>query len=481
MQQTNLTFSEDCLYLNIYTPVLQRVKVTKKLNVIFFIHGGAFTEGDGSDLYYGPDFLMEDNVVLVTINYRLGPFGFANFDRYGYTGNMGFKDQREALKWVKMNIIYFGGDPDAISLLGESSGAASVHLHLLGASCEYINRAIMLSGSAVHYWAHYQPNNHLNLLREIFKDDLGEQTSDEDVFNFMMNAPMDVIVEKTPPFETPNGLFALFWAAVIEDEDKAIKPFLTRRPHDIYATKSLSHHCKCVEVMFGVTSAEFAIVTDPTNLYGWIEPVKSHALIGLPYHGLTLTPNDEEYQAFQTEIFDYYFGKEEIEKTTERLNQYLQMGSDINFIVAFYEAIELHAEISPTFCYHFNISLNTNVIKVPRQLNVVEGAIHVDDIGYIFKSEEFSDLYDQTMINRRFNVRNQQTINAWQFVSGLFTDFTKYGSLRNVQQIKSTKNVKCVDITNTGLGVTAIPRKTTMNELWLKIKRRVQPRIVDEF
>lgn len=58
-----------------------------------------------------------------------GPFGFANFNKYGYTGNMGFKDQREALKWVKNNIVYFGGDPNAITIMGQSSGKILILTH----------------------------------------------------------------------------------------------------------------------------------------------------------------------------------------------------------------------------------------------------------------------------------------------------------------------------------------------------------------
>lgn len=84
-----------------------------------------FTEGDGTDGYYGPDFILEHNVVLVTINYRLGPFGFANFDTNGYTGNMGLKDQRTALEWIKKNIRFFGGDPNAITIFGESAGKSN--------------------------------------------------------------------------------------------------------------------------------------------------------------------------------------------------------------------------------------------------------------------------------------------------------------------------------------------------------------------
>lgn len=93
---------------------------------MFFIHGGGFTEGDNTDGFYGPDFIVEEDVVLVTINYRLGPWGFANFDLKGYTGNMGFKDQQLALEWVKRNIKYFGGDPNLITVFGESAGDITI-------------------------------------------------------------------------------------------------------------------------------------------------------------------------------------------------------------------------------------------------------------------------------------------------------------------------------------------------------------------
>lgn len=89
---------------------------------MFSIPGGGFCSGSGDDRSYGPDLLMEQDVILVTINYRLGPLGFINFDEYGYTGNMGFKDQQLALKSIKRNIKNFGGDPNSITMFGQSAG-----------------------------------------------------------------------------------------------------------------------------------------------------------------------------------------------------------------------------------------------------------------------------------------------------------------------------------------------------------------------
>lgn len=112
--------------MRIKSSLLFRVCKTDSFETVFYIQfllfRGAYTEGDGTDSFQAPDFVMEHNVVLVVINYRLGPFGYANFNLRGYTGNMALKDQRKALKWTKRNIKYFGGDPDAITLIGQSAG-----------------------------------------------------------------------------------------------------------------------------------------------------------------------------------------------------------------------------------------------------------------------------------------------------------------------------------------------------------------------
>lgn len=89
---------------------------------MFWIHGGAFYELSGNDFLFGPDFLIEQNVIVVTINYRLGVFGFLSLDTPEYSGNMGLKDQQMALKWVYENIDQFHGDKHRITIFGESAG-----------------------------------------------------------------------------------------------------------------------------------------------------------------------------------------------------------------------------------------------------------------------------------------------------------------------------------------------------------------------
>lgn len=103
----------------------------EKLPVVVWIYGGAYVSGSSIKLIYGPDFFVAQNVIMVSFNYRLGPFGFLSTGDTTIPGNNGLKDQNLALNWTKTNIENFGGDPDKITIFGESAGASSVGLHLL--------------------------------------------------------------------------------------------------------------------------------------------------------------------------------------------------------------------------------------------------------------------------------------------------------------------------------------------------------------
>jgi para-nitrobenzyl esterase len=122
--------NEDCLYLNVWT---SSIKSTAKKPVIVWIHGGAFISGSGSCPIYDGENMAKKGVVFVTINYRLGVFGFlahpdlTNESPTHSSGNYAFLDQIEALKWVKKNISAFGGDPDRVTIAGQSAGSFSVN------------------------------------------------------------------------------------------------------------------------------------------------------------------------------------------------------------------------------------------------------------------------------------------------------------------------------------------------------------------
>ena len=143
-------YSEDCLFLNVFTPE----KTEEKLPVIVHIHGGGFIGGCGHEKHFDEPVWPEKGVIAVTINYRLGPLGFAVLpelkEEAGRTGNYGLFDQLTAIKWVRNNISAFGGDPDNITVIGQSAGAMSIQRHCLSPLSEGLfHKAVMISGGGV--------------------------------------------------------------------------------------------------------------------------------------------------------------------------------------------------------------------------------------------------------------------------------------------------------------------------------------------
>jgi para-nitrobenzyl esterase len=146
------TYSEDCLFLNIFTPL--NISIDDNLPVIIYIHGGGFTGGCGHEKHFDVPAWPNHNVIGVTINYRLGPLGFAcleeQHDIEGKTGNFGLYDQLTAIKWIKKNIKSFGGNPNNITIMGQSAGAMSVQqLCLSPVTKGLFNKAVMSSGGGV--------------------------------------------------------------------------------------------------------------------------------------------------------------------------------------------------------------------------------------------------------------------------------------------------------------------------------------------
>lgn len=105
-----VTGSEDCLFLNVYVPLLYTN--TTDLSIMTYFHGGGFMAGSGNRKQYGPEHLLDHDVILVTANYRLGPLGFLSSGQQDCPGNFGLKDQVLVLKWIQQNIGVFGGNSE---------------------------------------------------------------------------------------------------------------------------------------------------------------------------------------------------------------------------------------------------------------------------------------------------------------------------------------------------------------------------------
>lgn len=148
--QGSLPSDEDCFTLNVFTPA----RDSARRPVMVWVHGGAFTNGTGATpWYHGASLVERFGVVVVTVNYRLGAFGFSHLSEHGGgqfadSGNLGILDQVSALRWVQRNIASFGGDPGNVTIFGESAGGSSVlSLMATPAGNGLFHRAIALSPS----------------------------------------------------------------------------------------------------------------------------------------------------------------------------------------------------------------------------------------------------------------------------------------------------------------------------------------------
>ena len=184
--------TEDCTRLNIFTPV-SAVGAAPKLPVMVWWHGGGFKEGSSMgpfDLYDGSKMVHAHGVVIVSCNYRLGVFGALVHDG-GITGNQGFLDQRSCLQWVKAEIGAFGGDPDSVTIWGQSAGAQSVFLHMASAgSAGLFHRAIFESSPDLSL---FEAKDAARLGHEVAKKLNCDKKSDPETIACMRAADADAL------------------------------------------------------------------------------------------------------------------------------------------------------------------------------------------------------------------------------------------------------------------------------------------------
>jgi len=215
---------EDCLYLNVWSPAASR---DERLPVMVWIHGGSLETGSGSmDLYNGA-LLSTEGVVVVTINYRLGPLGFlshpalSDVDAGEIAGNYGLLDQIAALQWVQRNISGFGGDPSSVTVFGQSAGAISILDLIVSPPADGLfQRAIVQSGVLMDQGfgtKMVSERDEAEALGQVFAARLGVDPAD-DVATQMRDATVEQIMAAATDFtEGADGIEGiLFWKPVVD-------------------------------------------------------------------------------------------------------------------------------------------------------------------------------------------------------------------------------------------------------------------------
>ncbi|CAH2091333.1 unnamed protein product [Euphydryas editha] len=387
--------SEDCLYLNVYTPRLPDPN-TKFLPVMVFIHGGGFVYSNGiMKEELGPDYLIDNDVVVVTFNYRLGVLGFLSLDIPEARGNMGLKDQVQALKWVQSNIDKFGGDPNNVTIFGISAGSASVDYHLLSPlSKGLFHKAILQSGSSLNHWAiNYEPKKLIKKLLE----NMGYTGSTQDnraIYEYLINSPVSALVEAAYKdfSKLTHNRTTFGFVPVIEKDFSDNGAMITDIPYNLFKEGKFNR----VPVIKGFCNKE-GYLTNFIRPDLILDVIKNLNFVN--HWAYELEPSDKT--KLNSKFSEAYLGDVYPEDDDDKMG--IDFFGDLDFVAGIYISGEILAKKGvPVYFYEFSYEGKTSVSKNYFG-STRKGAGHGDDSSYVFKLP-FSNLADTKDREVRANI-----------------------------------------------------------------------------
>jgi len=305
--------------------------------VMVWIHGGGLRQGSNVYDLYGPQLFLDRNVLVVTINYRLGALGFLTLGNEQVPGNAGLRDQAMALAWVRDNIAKFGGDPSLVTVFGESAGSSSVHYQLLSPLTEGLfQRAIMQSGTALGIqWGQALTPEHAVEYGNLLAAKLGCD-EEADVLGCLQRRNATEIVANSVLF----GDYDVTWQAV-PDSSFTSAPFLPARPEELM--QSGQFHTE-VELIIGTNKHEGILYMIPhlldPSVYDQIrenwDTIGAAGLLGI--NDLNELTADDVAKSHQ--LLDFYIGGVE-NYNAENLYGLLDMHTDAGFLYGTYKTVRL--------------------------------------------------------------------------------------------------------------------------------------------
>lgn len=377
---------ENCLFLNVYTKSLQS---NSKLPVMVYIHGGGFLSGSGDSNFLGPQYFLQHDVLLVTLNYRLEILGFLNLDIPEVPGNAGLKDQLAALTWVKHNIQNFGGDPDNITLFGESAGGSSVTYHLQNPRTEGLfHKAITQSGVSLAEWA--QGTDGKTRAFKIGKA-LGKDTNDtSELLEFLCGVPAIKLTKMTMNVlsndERHRGL-PLHFVPVVEKKFENVEPFITEDP----LSAMLQGKLRKVPLIIGYNSAEgLTVLGDQLKKKDFYNKNPQYLIP----REVAKRLSENQLKEFGDRVKKFYVGSGEF--GPENLESIANVNTDILFIYNINRFLNLYSQHNKdVFVYKFDTVTELNIVKQMSGFPRANGMCHADDLFYFFHSIVTSDLYEE--------------------------------------------------------------------------------------
>ncbi|XP_013163355.1 PREDICTED: esterase FE4-like [Papilio xuthus] len=347
---TNVVGSLDCLRLNVYVP--NSATTRNKLPVLLWIHGGRFQHTSGGRHQYGPKYLVKKDIILVTINYRVGIYGFMCLDTPDVPGNQGLKDQLRAIRWIKENIESFGGDSNKITIFGSSAGGVSVDYHLLSKQEKLFDKAITQSGTSLSPWAFSDSDRNLPVR---VASQLGVEINDSDeAVEYLSNLDPEIVVAATIELSET-------FRPCIEKEFDGIESFITE-----YPINSPMPKVKDTPILIGYNNLEklFEYANKPADEYD--EKVFED--------NLALDFNDVDKELVKI-VRNFYIGDKDV--SIDVKYELAEFDSDFVFIHPIHRSLPYLKNGAKVYHYVFKYAGGRNYAKL-REKITGPGAIHSD-------------------------------------------------------------------------------------------------------
>lgn len=368
------------------------------LPVVVYIHSGGFAIGHGNMAKF--NYLVRHDVIIVSINYRLGALGFLCLGTEEVPGNAGLKDQVAALKWVHKNIRKFGGNAKKVTVAGFSVGASMAELLSLSKSTEgLIDKIILDSGSALSSWAiDREPvKTALNVARSLGYN--GTECT-KSLTEFYLNVSSDLVSLKSLNFYLKNGTFG--FSPCIENIHHKTEPVITESPLDIL--KKGDHHS--VAVLTGFSNMEG--ISRVEQLESWQEDMENNFAKFLPTD--IVFKDKAAKDKLAKDVKKYYFGDKVV--SSRSLKEYIDYFSDAMFTYGILNSAKIHADSSKRPVYLYEFSYVGELSTKHRYMDQINGASHRDQTAYIL------DFYAWTSKFNDLDMRDRLTL--------MWADFIKH-------------------------------------------------------
>ncbi|XP_012344184.1 esterase E4-like [Apis florea] len=397
LDRTNFKF-EDCLRLNVYTGKLPSKDENVTRPVLVFFHPGGFYFFSGQSYLFGPQYLLDHDIVLVTVNFRLGSLGFISTGDSHAPGNLGLKDQVLALRWVRRNIAAFGGNPNSVTISGCSVGGLSVWLHMVSPmSKNLFHRAIVMSGSLLN--AEPFPTQQIDLARKQAKLLNCPSDNSEDMLTCLRSRPVANFTDTMSEFFEWNKDPILIWKPVVEPNIPGVERFLPAQPVELIRRGKFHK----VPAIFGITRDEFGgvVVAFENNTRAGNDMYRDMnenwyriAPISFMYER-----NTSRSQRISEELRKFYFEEEAIDSARRDGLARIYEDSIIKFPQ--YRGAKLIAENSPAPVYFYMFTYQGRFSFSMWNSTTPYGIEHQDDLQYLFYMEKIFPYFHEFTPEKR--------------------------------------------------------------------------------